>query len=793
MIPVVDPETGKTGYIDPKFAPEVASTGLVAPTAKQMRHAQNAADVDATRADLDAQYDGTLEGAVAPALAGAARGLTLGGSDVAFGHLGAGVRKRLLDYQDYAPVASTLGEVGAIAGSALLGDEAGLGRIPGMVTRLGEGAGTAVAERLGGGMAARVAARAASGAAEGAIYAAGKAEGDAALHNEQLTTEKAVSAIGHGALFGAGTNVLLGGAGAGLSKLLGREEGELAGVASGAARADRAESTGLGDALQKGADVKTIKALGGSAGDLKSLEANVPGGFRKVAQDIRGDIESSTGKSIGFHNRESLHEYASTRKLGLGEELGGMLKKIDEVGGGAAPESARFVQQVREEVLSKFLIETPTGTVVAPGAGKVVKAVEGYLSEIEAVTNGRTSTFTEWQGWRKNLDKEIYKGTVKASPSVDALRQVRALMEKELEVSGEAAAKNMGGSFVEQYRATKSLYQSVAKAEELTARGVAAELSRNSLGLGATIGAATGLATGGPLGGIAMGIAGKVVKDRGDMMAADLLHRAANLAGVQSLAARTDASISKGVAGLLGAKLPVAASAASAVRVPVVPMGVALSGNLRGDYKKVSEEVVKSVANPTATTDRVARALGPEAAKSPKVAAAATQLMIGDIDFLHKQMPPPRFDAFSLQPHLQTDSRASDSEMQKFMDQAKVLANPTMVLDEAVKGTLSRVHVEALKERRPEMYQAIRTEVMEQVASTTKEIPYDRRIQLGILLDIPTDRTLAPDFMRAIQATYSSAEKAGEESPSPQLSRPLAIASGPMTSTQAAMSEGLEK
>ena len=39
-------------------------------------------------------------------------------------------------------------------------------------------------------------------------------------------------------------------------------------------------------------------------------------------------------------------------------------------------------------------------------------------------------------------------------------------------------------------------------------------------------------------------------------------------------------------------------------------MGVALSGNLRGDFKKVSEAVTEAQNNPVRTTDRVAKALG---------------------------------------------------------------------------------------------------------------------------------------------------------------------------------------
>ena len=60
-------------------------------------------------------------------------------------------------------------------------------------------------------------------------------------------------------------------------------------------------------------------------------------------------------------------------------------------------------------------------------------------------------------------------------------------------------------------------------------------------------------------------------------------------------------------------------------------------------------------------------------------------------------------------------------------------------------------------------------------------------------LDIPTDRTLAPDFKQAIQATYSGGEQgesSNAESP-PPLTRPLKIASQEATSLQTAMKEGL--
>ena len=782
-VPVIAPD-GTPGYVPKAGVRDIVDAGGRVLDASEAKKTQE-------HIDLEEKYSG-LDSTAGALAAGAARGATLGGSDVALSRFGGeGMRRRLLDYQDVKPGASILGEVAGIAVPALFGDEAGVANLPGLVGKLGARAEAGVAGGLGGGMLARGAGMAARGAGEGAIYAAGKAAGDAALHNEELTTEKALAAVGHGAMFGAGANVLLGGAGAGLSRLLSHESGEAGAIASRVEGGAQRESTGLGDMLQEQRDRHVFKALGGTKGDVMAAERNVAGGYRKVADDVFNVVEAKGGRMVA-QSKRSINEIVSAERQESGERIGSMFKKLDAAGD-QAPDIHTFLTEARSELVAPHQTTLPDGRVVArPAQAEAVHEVEKFLKQVEDAYSHKPPTFAQWHEDRMFLDKQINFAKVNQTPAETALTKLRGIMEEHLDTSAEAAAKNMGGSFSDAYQAEKSLYQSMRIAQALSDRGVAGQVNNNSFGLGAMFGGAAGLATGGPLGGIAMGLAGKLVKDRGDMMAADLLHRAANIAGVARLAARTDATMSSGIASLLGSKAPVAATAASTIRIPAAPMGVALSGNLRGDYKKVTAEVVKAASNPVQTTDRVAKALGPEATKSPKIAAAMTQIMLGDITYLHAQMPPPRLDAFSLQPHLQKDSRASESEMSKWMQQAEVLANPTMVLDEAKKGTLSRVHVEALKERRPEMYQAIRTEVLEQVTTTTKEIPYATRIQLGILLDIPTDRTLAPDFQQAIQATYSSAEQAGEESP-PPLTRPLAIASAQATPLVGAMTEGLEK
>jgi len=163
--------------------------------------------------------------------------------------------------------------------------------------------------------------------------------------------------------------------------------------------------------------------------------------------------------------------------------------------------------------------------------------------------------------------------------------------------------------------------------------------------------------------------------------------------------------------------------------------------------------------------------------------------MMGDVQFLSSKLPPPRTDKFTLQPHLQPETRASDAEKHEFLEAAKALDDPMIMLRQAKAGALTPITVQTIKERRPELYTQMRTEIFQSITTSKKELTYGRRIQLGALLDLPTDQTLAPDFVRDIQATYTASEKAGVEPPPPQ-STALDVSSSLMTSTQSAGSEG---
>ena len=74
-------------------------------------------------------------------------------------------------------------------------------------------------------------------------------------------------------------------------------------------------------------------------------------------------------------------------------------------------------------------------------------------------------------------------------------------------------------------------------------------------------------------------------------------------------------------------------------------------------------------------------------------------------------------------------------------------------------GKVSRESIEALEAVYPKLYEKIQIEVMEKIQDSPEQIDYVKRLQLGVLLNIPTDAALMPDNIRALQASFKQEQE----------------------------------
>lgn len=761
---------GTAGTVPASSVAQIVEQGGRVLSADEAKEAKQLAEAK-PKYDFNEQPGGALLRHTGAAAAGLARGASFGLSDVALTGIGGESTRQTLDeMQRMAPITSGAAELGGMIGSLALGGEAL--------------AGVKAATTAG-----RIAQGAARAGAEMALYGAGKEASREALAGEDLNAQKIIASGAHEGLWGLALGAPLAAAGEGLTAFRAARGARVSeavaplteGTEVGAART--AKGGGLGDTLQKEADVRTIKGLGGSAADVRRIESSVEGGYRRVAQDIRADVQATTGKSVGRLSREELNEYAEKRVEELGKKLGGMLDNLDAAKTGVAPDAKAFVEAARKDVLGRYMVETPKGPMPAPGARPVVEKVEDFLSQVETAAGEQAPTFRQWQQWRTNLDKLAKFEKNAASPAEEALRQVRGIMEGHLEEYGDRAASLMGGSFSSEYKATKSLYQSVLKASELTERGVSRDLVNNSFGLTSRMAGIAGFSAGGLPAAIAGAAAGKLMQrlGPGDMLAADLLDRAASVMGVRTVAARTEAAVSRGISEVIG-------KAANDNAVGIAPPRVTVkrpSGTPREQYDKISSQLRQVTTNPARLVENVSRGVGNMHDVSPRLTDALVATTMRGMDYLATKLPKGHADPYALQPQFQKE-RVADADVSRFMRSYDAVNTPLSVFDEARKGTLTRDHVEALKVVYPDLYANLRSQVLERLVSSRSELPYAKRIQLGILLDIPADKTLSPEFIQAIQGTYTASEQAGADAPSPAAAPKLNIAQPTMTATESA-------
>lgn len=290
MPQLIEPSTGKLRDVSDQDVAGALAAGWTTET-----------PADVGRLSTDAANElnyGGVGGGVNAALAGLARGATLGGSDVAarvFG--GEDAAKTLEGLQAQNPYTSGASEfAGMLLPSVVTGGAAtpaGIASIVGRRTAAG-------LTRAGAGVLERAAGHAAGAAAEGALYGGGQYLSQTALENKPLSAEGFVGGMGKGALFAAPVGGAFALAGEGLQRaraLFPRSEitAEAAASVKNDASAALHESLADGDAMAASARQKIAlaDAQAGQAGARTQVTRTVFGGGDPAAMGAQVDATAN--------------------------------------------------------------------------------------------------------------------------------------------------------------------------------------------------------------------------------------------------------------------------------------------------------------------------------------------------------------------------------------------------------------------------------------------------------------------------------------------------------------------
>lgn len=166
--------------------------------------------------------------------------------------------------------------------------------------------------------------------------------------------------------------------------------------------------------------------------------------------------------------------------------------------------------------------------------------------------------------------------------------------------------------------------------------------------------------------------------------------------------------------------------------------GVATVGSVQEAnrlYTKTRDDISEATSDPVAWRQGVDRSLAPLAEVSPAVVKAAGDKAAAALKFLATKLPtsaPPD----PLTPQLR-EVKPPDYELVRFARYVKAVQDPSVLVDELERGSLSLETVEAVKSVYPETYEQVRQTILNELSKAKHPLPYQERTRLEILLGIP--------------------------------------------------------
>lgn len=610
------------------------------------------------------------------------------------------------------------------------------------------------------------------GAVDGGIYNAISELGKDAFGDPEKAAEHFAHNLGTGALWGG---VL--GAGVGAASPYARE-GINAALRKGteavdntrgwlhdkltnfAKKADEFEKTselrtyepGWGTEKKWGRNIEEIRAREQELGKL-----SIDSGANKLKGDERamflGGEKRQWGETL---NGLRSHLDEATREVqGLDGKL--VKEKVFKFG------EEQFKQNVEDQVLADL-------RALGPAAQKEVKVVEKYLSGI-----GPESSLEQLQR-HANFIKEKFPQNAIGAPTrtgTEAMQKVRSLLKQQMISDGEQAAQLLGENFATQYKTAASKYMGFKELETMASNVAGKAPNKPFLGL-KDIGVGALFGGGDPrkaVLGLSAAYASKMLRDKLPGAIALGANKAAGLKILQDAIQRDHHGIAVAAAELVhGTAAHVAQHTAQHTAFHEILH--AAEHGAEGHARDIEHQIegIRHVADhPNVLQERVAELTHPIEQVAPEYASQTATHYVATFQSIAKDLPQPISGPTLLNPKAPTTYAQSD--LDKFSRKLAVKMDPINAIKAALaNNTLTQDHIDALKESKPNIYQAVGEATMNEIQKANeagKPIPYDRRIRLESLLGLPGEPTTDPGFVKMMQASKGPPQEKKPEGAGP--------------------------
>lgn len=648
--------------------------------------------------------------------------------------------QEMRDRAEANPIASGLGNLaGMIAGTKGIGVGKAVAATEAKVaSRLGIGKTAADIEKtilldakklgLGKKIAATIASKAAGGAVEGAFYGAGELMSEESLGRADVNAENLITAVGMGALLG-GTIT------GGMSLV--------AETAKAVAPMTKLITSPLSSKVSQQLDTKVSSArlLGITPTQLRKLEIRNPKIVEDIQSYLKDDLKlglADTAENLAAKNDEIM-ELA-------GKGIGNTLDEVDVILK-SRPDLRPSAESVWGNVYNKVFkqVDDIFSDATGPGVAKARREATKFLDEIaELQKSGAEFNAAQLQKIKKAQDKllkynkepgkwTLFEDMVYTTRT--AIRDEIDLLATNLEMQGmsgplakqlkefnrQYSAASTFGDFIET-RALKSGDRQIDFLWMNAARDVALDVSRKLV------------------------VLGKLEKAK------------------QFVSNASEKAIKNFVE-------PTANAIGKTVRQTAVPFSIMQSEFGKryedGKYKKpkdvseayrnLQDNIVRYEQDPEAFIKRVNRNTASIYGAAPNTSTALDTLAVQAAMFLGSKVPK-RTTNTGMLGMLQKPRPPSKLDLAKLERYLNTIENPKSVFTELESGKLTHESAEALRAVYPNMFSQLQDKALEYVGKNPN-LPYNKRLQLGILLDIPTDESLIPENVLGLQATFQQPEQ----------------------------------
>jgi hypothetical protein len=658
---------------------------------------------------------------------GVLRSVSFGTSDALTGALGFSTE----DMRERKERNSGAALAGEITG-ALLPIPGSMGSMAGKAGAAVERAALGVAGREGAGLGTRLLSRGIGTATEGSIYGIGSGVSELALSDAPITAERVATVIGGHALYGGGIGGSLGMAGA------------LLGEAAVAGKKLATETIGK---LGRGMDDAAISA------ERQEIAAAFRAG-REAPKDFFVAVPEGQQRKILMRSTTAMRR--------LGDQADYLAAKP-----GAALRPLYEHRQALDDVLSK-VDDIKAG----------IQAEQQKLAD--AIPIGAEPVVLKGEAARKYAD---FAGQKLSKGKAVTLEPAQAQAYREALMSGRVASKRIAAldDVAAERASTHSMIERIEKLEESIKVAGKPGMGETAVSAGATSLAGGAMMSVGVPGIVAFPVANKLGEAAGALFRRKgqqlLGHVNEEIAKSQLKTAQLIDSVVSG-AGRFAKKAPTVASLSS-IRFapPNVARPVKAAPSTKSAYKDREAELEaqtqpgpngKPVIRMEAARE-IHERLAPLWAIAPKLADNLEMMAIRRLEFMAgKTIPRPNSGVMQIG----LDRwKPSDAEVAKFTRYADAVeGGPEHILSKAKHGKLTPEDAEVLREVYPETYEEIRLGIIQRLPEV-KQMPYSRRLMLGILFDVPTDPALQPHVIAALQGSFAkeNGSEGGTQSPAPKL------------------------